>query len=298
MTAIRELIQEGKTRLKDLSDTHLEVKLILLKCLSLTEEQLLTSLDRNVSKAKLKCFNRLISKRLTGIPIPYITGFKEFWSLPFRVSPGVLIPRPETELLVEKVLAHSTGEDEFIVDIGTGCGNIAVSLASELPRARILATDDSRKALRAARMNASLRGISSVVFARGHMFSPLARFRLDAACDFIVSNPPYVAEEEWLKLSSEIRDHEPKSALVAGENGLEVIRQIIQGAPVYLKPDGILLIEIGSGQRDGVFSIFNSSPVWKDVIFYKDLAGIERVVSARKSVPFQQPSTEGQKELD
>ena len=291
MTAIRELIKEGKSRFKDLSDAHLEVKLILLKCLSLTEEQLWTSLDRSVSKAQLKCFKRLISKRLKGIPLPYLTGFKEFWSIPFRVSPGVLIPRPETELLVEKVLAHSAGEDEFIVDIGTGCGNIAVSLAGELPKARILATDDSRNALRVARMNASLRGMTSIVFARGHVFSPLAKFRLDEACDFIVSNPPYVAEEEWQKLSSEIRDHEPKSTLVAGETGLEVISQIIQGAPVYLKPGGLLLIEIGCGQRDEVFSIFNSSPVWQDVNFYKDLAGIERVVSARKSGHLRQPST-------
>jgi len=241
----------------------------------------LTSLDKSVSKAQERCFNRLISKRMKGIPLPYLTESKEFWSISFKVTPGVLIPRPETELLVEKVLDYSPGGNDIIVDIGTGCGNIAISLAMELSSTRILATDISRKALRLARMNASSQKVSNVTFAAGSLYTPLEKLHLEEKCDFIISNPPYVSEVEWETLNDEIRDHEPKSALVAGKTGLEVIKPLIQGAPVYLKPGGFLLVEIGYNQRDEVQSILNSFPVWQDVKFHKDLAGTDRVASAR-----------------
>ncbi len=241
----------------------------------------MTSLDQSVSKAQEKYFNRLISKRLTGIPLPYLTEFKEFWSISLKVTPGVLIPRPETELIVQKVLDHFPGGDEVIVDIGTGCGNIAISLAKELPSTRVLATDISRKALRLARMNASRQEVSNITFIAGSLYAPLEKLQLEGKCDFIVSNPPYVSEAEWGTLAREIQDHEPKSALVAGETGLEVIKQLIQGASVYLKPGGFLLFEIGYNQRDEVRSIIYSFPVWQNVKFHKDLAGTDRVASAR-----------------
>jgi release factor glutamine methyltransferase len=253
----------------------------LLKCLALSEEQLLTSLDQSVSKTQEKYFDRLISKRLTGIPLPYLTGSKEFWSIPFKVSSGVLIPRPETELLVEKVLDFSSGDEEIIVDIGTGCGNIAISLAKEFPSTRILATDKSRKALRLARMNASSLNVSNLTFVAGSLYTPLQKLQLEKKCDFIVSNPPYISEEEWKTISHEIRDHEPESALVAGELGLDVVKPLIQVAPEYLRPGGFLLFEIGYNQMYEVQSIIHSFPVWQDVKFHKDLAGTERVVSAR-----------------
>jgi release factor glutamine methyltransferase len=281
LSTIQELFQKGESLLKDFPNTQLEAKLLLLKCLSLSEEQFWTVLDRSVSRAEERCFHRLISKRLKGIPLPYLTESKEFWSIPFKVTPGVLIPRPETELLVEKVLDYSPGNDEIIVDVGTGCGNIAISLAKELPRTRILATDISRKALRLARMNASSQKVSNITFAAGSAYAPLEKLQLEEKCDFIVSNPPYVSEAEWKTLNDEIRDHEPKSALVAGKAGLEVIKPLIQGAPVYLKPGGFLLFEIGYNQRDEVHSILNSFPVWQDVQFHKDLAGTSRVASAR-----------------
>jgi len=281
LSTIQELFQKGRSLLKDFSNPHLEAKLILLKCLSLSEEQFLTSLDQRVSKAQGKNFNRLISKRLTGIPLSYITESKEFWSISLKVSPGVLIPRPETELLVEKVLDCSPGDDEIIVDIGTGCGSIAISLAKELPCTRILATDISRKALRLARMNASSQKVTNITFVAGNLYAPLEKLQMEGKCDFIVSNPPYVSEAEWGTLTSEVQDHEPRSALVAGETGLEVIKPLIQGAPVYLRPGGILLFEIGYSQRDEVQSILHSFPVLQDVKFHKDLAGSDRVASAR-----------------
>lgn len=282
MSTIQELFQEGKFVLKDFPHPHLESKQLLLKCLSLTEEQFLISLDRSVSSFQERCFNALISKRIDGVPLPYLTGFKEFWSIPFRVSPGVLIPRPETELLVEKTLELSKEKDDVIVDIGTGCGNIAVSLAKERPHARIFAMESSKKALHLARRNASEQGIFTITFASGSLFTPLEKLHVKEKCDFIVSNPPYVSETDWKNLSTEIRDHEPKSALVAGETGLEVIKSLIQEAPLYLKSGGYLLFEIGYNQKDEVQSMFNLFSSWKKVGFLKDLAGKNRVALARK----------------
>lgn len=278
MSTLQELFSKGKSLLKDLPNPALEVKLLLLESTSIQEEQFYSFPENKLSRAEERRFYKLVSKRLTGFPLPYLTGVKEFWSIPFSVSPGVLIPRPETELIVEKVLELSLRENETIVDIGTGCGNIAVSLAKELPQARIVATDTAKKALRLAKLNASRHKISNIIFARGSLFSALKKLRLEGKCDFIVSNPPYITEEEWPKLDVEIKNHEPKSALVAGKSGLEVISKLIQRAPPYLKPGGFLLVEIGIGQRDKVLSFFDSSSVWEKVNFFKDLNGISRAV--------------------
>ena len=124
MNTLQELIQRGRTLLKEFPHPHLEIKLLLLKCLDLSEEEFFASKDKSVSRSQERCINRLISRRLAGVPLPYLTGIKEFWSIPFRVSPGVLIPRPETELLVEKTIELSKGEgEEIIVDLGTGCSH-------------------------------------------------------------------------------------------------------------------------------------------------------------------------------
>lgn len=281
MSTLQELFSRGRSLLKDLRNPDLEAKLLLLESTSIQEKQFYSFPENKLSRAEERRFYKLVSKRLMGTPLAYITGVKEFWSIPFTISPGILIPRPETELIVEKVLELSSRENETIVDIGTGCGNIAVSLAKELPRARIVATDTAMKALKLAKLNVSRQKISNIIFARGSLFSALPRLRLEGKCDFIVSNPPYVSEEEWAKLDIEIREHEPKSALVAGKSGLEVINKLIQGAPPYLKPGGCLLVEIGIGQRDKVLSFFDSSAVWKKVNFFKDLNGISRVTMGK-----------------
>lgn len=275
MSQIQELFLKGKSLLENISHPDLEAKLLLLKCVSLTEEQFYTSPDYKLSRVQEKRFYKLISRRLAGYPLPYLTGLKEFWSIPFSVFPGVLIPRPETELIVEKTIELSSQGDETIVDIGTGCGNIAISLARELPKARIVATDTSKKALKTARSNAFKQQIPVIRFARGNLFAPLRRLCLERKCDFIVSNPPYVSKEEWAKLPEEIKNHEPKGALVAGKSGLEIIKKLVQGAFLYLKPGGYFLVEIGFGQEEKVLSFFN--PSWEEVIFFKDLAGISRL---------------------
>ncbi|GAF70743.1 unnamed protein product [marine sediment metagenome] len=254
---------------------------MLLVCTSLSEEQFYSSPDNKLSRAQERRFFELTSKRLAGFPLSYLTGTKEFWSISFKVSPGVMIPRPETELIIEKVLELSSRKDETIVDIGTGCGNIAVSLAKELPQAKIIATDTEKIALEVAKANASREKLSNIIFSRGSLFSPLKEFKLERKCDFIVSNPPYVSEDEWAGLARETRNHEPKSSFVAGKSGLEVISNLVQGAPPYLKPGGYLLIEIGQGQKDKVLSFFKSGSSWVDLDFFKDLAGIPRIVLGR-----------------
>lgn len=268
--------------LRDMPNPHLDARLLLLESGSISDERFYSYPDTLLSPAQEKRFYKLISKRLSGFPIPYLTGRKEFWSICFSVSPGVVIPRPETELIVEKTLERVSAGSPLIVDIGTGCGNVAVSLAKELPIARILATDKSRKALKTARLNARRQSISSMIFAQGNLFSPLKRLHLDRQCDFIVSNPPYISEEEWATLPREIKDHEPKKALVAGMTGLEVIEKLVQGAARYLKRGGCLLIEIGHSQKESVKSFFDSDSEWEEAIFFKDLNGIDRVAAGKR----------------
>ena len=281
MATIQELFQKGKSLLRDLPNPSLEAKVLLSHAASIGEEEFFSSPGLKFSRKQERDYFQSIAKRLAGFPLAYLTGTKEFWSIPFRVSPGVLIPRPETELIVEKVLELSLRNGETIVDIGTGCGNIAVSLAKELPQARIIATDISSPALKMARRNASEQRVNHILFARGNLFSPLQKLKLKRKCDFIVSNPPYVSEEEWAELDPEIKYHEPKKALVAGDRGLEVIQKIIQGSLSFLKPKGFLVLEIGEGQKNEVNSLFNSG--WERVVYAKDLRGISRIVQAQKN---------------
>lgn len=213
------------------------------------------------------------------MPLAYVLGEKEFWSIRFEVFPGVLIPRPETELLIEKVIELSSKRKELIADIGTGAGNIAVSLAKELPRARIVATDASYQALELAEHNARVQKISTITFARGSLFTPLKKLGLQKKCDFIVSNPPYISEKEWETLPEEIKNHEPKRALVAGESGCAMMKKLIQQAPGFLRPGGYLCLEIGWNQKEKVLSFFGDA--WQDPQWFSDLNNIPRVVIAQ-----------------
>ncbi|NIM91402.1 MAG: peptide chain release factor N(5)-glutamine methyltransferase [Candidatus Aminicenantes bacterium] len=280
MATIQELFQKGKSLLRDCPDPSLEAKILLLSAASIGEEQFFSSPDLRLSRKQERDYFQLVARRLAGLPIAYLSETKEFWSIPFRVLPGVLIPRPETELIVEKVLEFSSQNHETIVDVGTGCGNIAVSLAKELPEARIIATDTSAKALKVARLNASEQKVDHILFTRGNLFAPLKKLNLKRKCDFIVSNPPYVSENEWAELPQEIKGYEPKKALVAGYTGLEMLQKIIKDSRSFLKSEGYLILEIGENQRKEVNSFFNSG--WKRVAFSKDLSGIPRVVTAQK----------------
>jgi len=257
----------------------LEAKIILLKGLGISEESFYTYPNRSVSQAQRLKYLRMISKRIEGMPLAYVIEEKEFWSIPFRVCPGVLIPRQETELLVEKVLEFSSRRKELIVDLGTGAGNIAVSLAKELPQAEIVATDVSERALDVAAVNAAQQKISSIRFEKGSLFEPLEKLRLQKKCDMIVSNPPYVSESEWPSLQDDVRLYEPKEALVAGRTGLEFIKKLVKGAPAFLKPRRYLCLEIGHGQKEETLSLFGDE--WDDLRCIDDLNGIPRVITAQ-----------------
>jgi release factor glutamine methyltransferase len=263
------------------AEPSIEAKVIILNSTGVSEAQFFAFPQMMLSHRQDRAFYRLLNGRLSGIPLAYLTETKEFWSLPLKMSPGVFIPRPETELIVEKVLGLSSWKKETIIDVGTGSGNIALALAQELRQARILATDISVRALRLAKFNAFKHNAAGISFVQGNLFSALNGLRLEGKCDFIVSNPPYISAGDWETLSREIRDHEPKKALVPGKTGLEFIRRLIKASPAYLRPGGYLLFEIGQGQRQGALSLFDRH--WSEVESYDDLRGIPRVVKARKT---------------
>jgi release factor glutamine methyltransferase len=278
LSTIQELYTKAKSLLADFPEASVESKVLVLKSLVITEEEFYSHPDRHVSHSEVQRFYALVLKRQQGVPLAYVTGEKEFWSLSFKVAPGVLIPRPETECLVEKVIELSTKREEVIVDIGTGSGNIAVSLARELPEARILATDISSEALNIARLNASLHGVARIDFLKGDLFSALRGLHMEGHCDFIVSNPPYVSEHRWGILQDDIRLHEPKAALVSGKTGLEIVKKLVSGAPKFLKQGGYLCLEIGFGQQDEVLNLFEKG--WKGVDCFEDFSGIPRLITA------------------
>jgi release factor glutamine methyltransferase len=283
MKTVRELYLLGKSRLERLPQANpaVEAKMLLLRAASLKEQEFFACPDWPLPSPAEHRFLRMIEKRLERWPMAYLTGETEFWSLPFLVFPGVFVPRPETELIVERVKALSSGEKEVVVEIGTGSGIIAVSLARELPLGRFVATDVSRKALQAARLNALRHNVRSVTFIQGDLFTPLQALSLKNRVHFLISNPPYVSEKDWRRCQPEIRSHEPKKALVPGKTGLEFIHRLIQGAAEYLRPAGYLLFEIGAGQANAVRVSLDDA--WKDVKITRDLAGIPRVVECRKA---------------
>ncbi|MCJ7507278.1 MAG: peptide chain release factor N(5)-glutamine methyltransferase, partial [candidate division Zixibacteria bacterium] len=195
----------------------------------------------------------------------------------FKVNPNVLIPRPETEILVNEVISLlRTKESSKIVDLGAGCGNIAISLALNLKDAFIFATDISPNALKVAKLNAKLNRVEDKIkFLCGDLFEPIK-----TEVDVIVSNPPYVSEKEFAELPDEIKSFEPKEALLAGEDGLEYIKKIIEQAPDFLNKDGILALEIGFGQEKKVKELVFNNKFLKLLEIKKDLSGIPRVVLA------------------
>ncbi len=272
-------LQEGASFLGGVSDVpRVEAEVLLTHVVGWSRAELLAHPERSLTQAQAVQFSELVADRAAGYPLPHLTGEVEFYGLDVAVTPEVLIPRPETEVLVDLALERlaDRGEPTTVIDVGTGCGCIAVALASHLPEGLIYAIDISPPALAVARQNAERHGLDGRIrFMVGDLLD-----RRPGPVDLIVSNPPYVTTDEWAELPPSIRDHEPRLALDGGADGLEVIRRLLRQSQGLLAPGGALLIEIGATQGGAVKEIaqrlFAQSGI--TIRVHPDLAGRDRVL--------------------
>ncbi len=266
----------------DLGDTAArDAELLLLHTLQIPRVTLLAYPDRELTPGQEALYQKNIDRRLLHEPIQYITGQQEFYGLLLQVTPAVLIPRPETEHLIEAVLKHLHADAPHkIADIGTGSGAIAIALAVSLPQAEITALDISTEALAIAAANAREHKVDNrIKFLHSDLLSTLAHEA--ETFDAVVSNPPYVPEADRDTLHPQVRDHEPAIALFSGETGLDIYRRLIPQAHNALKPNGLLALEIGHGQREAIASLLQT---WHNVSFVNDLQQVPRVALAQKPV--------------
>jgi release factor glutamine methyltransferase len=234
--------------------------------------------DQLAEEAQVR-FADLLEQRARRVPLAYLTGEREFWSLRLAVDPRVLIPRPDTETLVEAACARAP-ERARVVDIGTGSGAVAIALARELPAAEVWATDCSSAALAVAGANAAAHGLSGrIVFREGDLLGPLAGE--EGRFDLIVSNPPYIPSGAIAGLEPDVREHEPRCALDGGPDGLRVVSRLLEAAPLYLRRGAWLCVEIGAGQDGAVRALAARQGCWARVETAPDLAGIARVIALR-----------------
>ncbi len=256
----------------ELNSSELDADILLAHVLKVSRSYLLAFSERELTEAEKKLFEKLIAERKKKIPIAYLTGHREFWSLDFSVTPDTLIPRPETELLVELILQKIQGDNKIIADLGTGSGAIALAIAHERPHWKVYATDASEKALHIAKLNAKYLHLKNVIFSQGIWCAALPAIKFDV----IVSNPPYIAADDP---HLEDLHYEPKTALIADDNGLSDFRIIIAEAKLYLQAGGLLLLEHGFNQGEQVRNLLREAG-YLQVETYRDLAGLERATSA------------------
>ncbi|MBI5044284.1 MAG: peptide chain release factor N(5)-glutamine methyltransferase [Nitrospirae bacterium] len=271
-------------------NSKIDAEYLLSHILKCKRQELYLNPDRQLTDKEINTFKGFVQKRSKREPIQYIIGEEEFRGLVFKVTRDVLIPRPETELLLEEAVSvvkdkESRGKGHgswTIVDLCTGSGCIAVSIAKEIEGCRVYATDISEKALAIAKENAKRHRVEDkIIFFQGSFLEPLKKLGLKGKIDIILSNPPYVSKKDMGKLQPEIKEYEPSLALYGGENGLDSYRTIIPDALTYLKKDGYLILEIGYGQAEGVKKLFAQHPAYGKIEIIKDLSGIERVAKAR-----------------
>ena len=283
---IADAIQKAAVRLaaQQVPDARRDAELLLCHALGKDRVWVLVhekdELDGRIERSYETCVDRRAARE----PLQYITGFQEFWGLPFTVTQAVLIPRPETEFVVEAAArAASAAAAPVIIDLCTGSGCVAVSLAHELPRARLFASDRSGAALEIARQNARRNGVADRIrFLEGDLFEALDELDLTGRVDVITANPPYVRASDLAGLQPEVRDFEPELALIAGREGTEVAERIIRAAPAYLGTGGSLIMEMGLGQAESLRKIVEAAGGYGPAEVLKDLAGIERVIVAIK----------------
>lgn len=264
---------------------HRDAELLLLHVLQIDRTTLLAYPTRLLTEQQLLVYQAAIDRRQKHEPIQYITGQQEFFGLQHKVTPATLIPRPETEHLVEAVLDRLPGSDSNaaplrILDIGTGTGAIALALARHLAHARITAIDLSAEALEVARQNAAAHNLAGrVSFLLSDLLTGLPKKEQTDSFDVIVSNPPYIPESDRAELHPQVRDYEPAQALFAGTLGLDIYRRLIPQAHAALKPGGLLALEIGHGQKEALLDLLSN---WRNISFIDDLQKIPRVAIAWK----------------
>jgi release factor glutamine methyltransferase len=273
---IREALRKAAARLEShhVSNPRLNAEVLLSHCLSVDKTYLYTHDDRLLDDAEYQKIEDALYERISGVPIQYIVGRQEFYGRYFSVNPDVLIPRPETENIVEIVLAFGAPSSASIIDVGTGSGCIGLTLALEMPEAHVTIADISHEALRTAKSNAARLGAKASIVCMDLLDATSGPF------DIVVSNPPYVSPAESSRLQVEVREHEPHVALFAPEDGLAMFRRLIPAAEGVLSPGGYLVMEIGAGLEERVLGLFGAQ--WQLFPTRRDLQGIPRTISARK----------------
>ncbi len=272
---IQSVLRDACNKLATISDSAwLDAEILLCHCLDKPRTFLKAWPEKRLDNTQLRLFYTLIAQRQQGIPVAYLTGSREFWSRDFKVSKDVLIPRPDTELLIELSLELMPDKQlTKLIDLGTGSGIIAITLAAENPQALITATDISSNALKIARLNAKRHHINNIRFKQSDWFSDIN----DNDFDLVISNPPYIATNDQ-HLQQDGICHEPQEALISPEHGLQDIRIIASQARCYLNPKGYLLIEHGYNQQTDVQAIFKSFN-YQQILTHTDLSGNPRVTT-------------------
>ena len=281
-----DLVREGADYLqaRQVPAARFDAQVLLSHALGISRSDLLQRAGEAAPETAARRYREGLLRRGERVPLQHLTGVQEFWSLEFEVTPAVLIPRPETELLVEEALHHAGGAGATIADIGTGSGNIAIALARELPTARILATDASAPALEIAARNALRHGVSGRIrFLQGNLAEPLAETVGRGGLDLLLSNPPYVSEQELATLQPEVREHEPRAALVPpGGDGFSLYAALLDAGVHFLRPGGWLMLELPAGGSTSLPALFAGRDALELVAVREDYSGIPRVMMARR----------------
>jgi release factor glutamine methyltransferase len=271
---------------KEVDSPRLSAELLLSHVLGLRRIELYTQYSKPVAREQLDHLHSLVKRAGLREPVAYLVGRMEFYSIEFEVTCDCLIPRPETELLVQRAIEFLRKRDgpQHVCDLCTGCGVIAVALAKNVPDAKIIATDISEPALRVAARNVEKHQLQDrVELLEGDLFDPVIP-QLDVSpFDLIASNPPYVSAAEYETLDKNVKDYEPRIALYAGDGGLDVYRRIVEKVGQFLKPDGILLLEIGYMQGPAVRELLQQTNAFADTQIEKDLQKYDRIVVARRT---------------
>ncbi|HEV8346356.1 MAG TPA: peptide chain release factor N(5)-glutamine methyltransferase [Vicinamibacterales bacterium] len=283
MPTVHSRIAAARQRLRDAGlssrEADLAARVLAEHALGWAAERLLTDGGDAEPADFASRFDALVARRAAREPLPYIVGHREFWNLDFEVTPAVLIPRPETELIVEAALdIVAPGADATIADLCTGCGCVAIALARERPLARVIATDISEGALAVARRNARRLGVADrIEILNGDLLEPIT-----GTCDVIVANPPYVAAGVRPALQPEVRDHEPNLALFGGDDGLGMIERLVRDAPARIRAGGSLVFEFGFGQDEEIEQMIAQSRDLTLIDLKRDLQGIARTAITRR----------------